>query len=137
MGGGDGPGRRLTPAMRSRKLQALDFIKRYWARWGRSPSQSEVAGELGVSRERAKQIVHRLARDEMIRHVRGKARGIALIDGGEQISEADALLRLASEGYVIFRDGETLTKNALTRLPLLDHVPPEIGVGPEHGAKPG
>ncbi len=136
MGGGASQARRLTPEMRSRKLQALDFIKRYVAQWGQSPSIGEVAAALGVSRKRAHELIHQLAREEMIRHVRGKTRGISLIDQGEEISEADMLLRLASEGWKIVNDAGTLTKNGLISLPFLDHDPTD-SEGSCDGAKPG
>lgn len=129
-------GRRLTPEMRSRKLQALDFIKRYIAQWGQSPSIGEVGAALGVSRKRAHELIHQLAREEMIRHARGKTRGISLIDRGEEISEADMLLRLASDGWKVVQEDGTLTKNGLTGLPFLDHDP-DNGEGSSDGAKPG
>jgi SOS-response transcriptional repressor LexA len=118
--------RRLTPTMRSRKLQALDFIKRYFAQWGQSPSLDEIAGALGVSKQRAAELVHQLSLDLQIRRVRGKTRGITLIDRSEEISEADVLLRLAGLGWQL----APLTENGLPALPVLDHDPGrDIGVG--------
>lgn len=122
---------RLSPTMRSRKLQALDFIKRYFAQWGVAPSLSEIGAALGVSRQHASDLVHQLSIDKQIRHIAGKARGISLPDPKEQISEADALRALARQGWTInarppaARDGEdaSLTKFGLLGLPYLDHDP--------------
>lgn len=87
--------------MSSRKLQALDFIKRYFARWSQSPTLGELSAELGVSRKRAHELVHQLAEEEMIEHEAGQARGIRLVDRGEEMSETDVLLRLAALGWTI------------------------------------
>lgn len=137
---------RLSPEMSSRKLLALDFIKRYFARWGQSPTLGELAAALDVSTKRAHDLVHQLARERMIEHVSGKARGIRLLERGEELSEADVLVRLARMGWTIDAGdrvvqppgGEpgpapalseallrTLTKKGLHMLPLLDHVPDE------------
>jgi SOS-response transcriptional repressor LexA len=87
--------------MRSRKLQALDFIKRYFAGFGQSPSLSELAAHLGVSVKRAHDLVEQLSDEEQIERVRGKTRGIRLPDRREEISEADVMVRLAQLGWHI------------------------------------
>jgi SOS-response transcriptional repressor LexA len=118
--------------MRSRKLQALDFIKRYYAQWGYSPSLSEIAAELGVSKKRAHGLVQQLSDDAQIRVVAGKQRGIVLPDRREEISEADVLLRLRQLGWRVAGAGDRLpvgapsprpgvTEKGLTILPRLDH----------------
>ncbi|HEY0131647.1 MAG TPA: hypothetical protein VGB57_09595 [Allosphingosinicella sp.] len=117
--------RRLKPTMRSRKLQALDFIKRYFAEWGHSPSLDEIGAALEVSKQRASELVQQLCDEDQIQRVVGKRRGIVLIDRGEQLSEADVLLRIkqlgwsvnASEGTV----GRTLTQTGLPDVPELDY----------------
>lgn len=96
---------RLTPQMSSRKLQALDFIKRYFAQWGQSPTLNELAAALDVSTKRAHDLVHALATQQMIEHVSGQPRGIRLVDRGEELSEADVLVRLARMGWTIGKDG--------------------------------
>jgi hypothetical protein len=93
--------------MRSRKLQALDFIRRYFAKWGQSPSYGEIAAELGVSKQRASDLVHDLAVDKMVEHVTGRARGIRLVDRGEEISEAEAMAKLRQLGWTI--DGDAMS----------------------------
>jgi SOS-response transcriptional repressor LexA len=87
--------------MRSRKLQALDFVKRYWARWGHSPTYSEIAAEIGVSSQRARELVVQLSDERQLEILRGKTRGIRLIDRREEISEADVMIRLAQLGWHI------------------------------------
>jgi SOS-response transcriptional repressor LexA len=117
--------------MTSRWLQALDFIKRYFARWGYSPTLSELAAGLDVSIKRAHEIVHRLAEEGMIEVVAGKARGMRLLDRAQEISDADVLLRLSAMGWKIY-DGNVimsppiaaafpLTDKGLHSLPVLDH----------------
>jgi hypothetical protein len=96
---------RLCATMSSRKLQALDFIKRYFAKWGHSPTLGEIGAHLGVSPKRAHDLVHQLAIEKMIEHISGKARGIRLVDRGQQLSEADVLLRLSSLGWTIGTGG--------------------------------
>jgi hypothetical protein len=135
-------GGRLTPEMRSRKLQALDFIKRYFARWGRSPTLGELAAELSVSGKRAYDLVHSLADERMLEVTAGKTRGIRLIDRSEEMSEADVLLRLSAMGWTIGQGERVilppenpadaaigaaivqgLTEKGLHGLPVLDHDP--------------
>lgn len=129
---------RLSPVMSSRKLQALNFIKRYFAQWGHSPTLSEIAAELDVSTKRAHDLVHRLAQEKMIEQISGKTRGIRLVDRGAELSEADVLVRLAGLGWTIGRDGKfilppdddeiggalrALIEKGLHELPELDHDP--------------
>jgi hypothetical protein len=141
---GEGAGeidRRLTPAMSSRKLHALDFINRYFAKWGYSPTLGELAAGIRVSRKRAHELVHQLAEAQMIQHTAGQTRGIRLMDRSEEISEAEVLARLSSMGWTI-GDGARiippplaaalpLTEKGLPILPILDHVPgrSELGMG--------
>jgi len=130
--------------MSSRKLLALDCIKRYFAQWGYSPTLGEIAAELDVSPKRAHDLVHQLAVAEMIEHVSGKPRGIRLIERGEELSEADVLVRLSRMGWTVGIGSKvvhppanepgpaldlteallrTLTEKGLHELPELDHDP--------------
>lgn len=139
---------RLCPTMSSRKLQALDFIKRYFAQWGYSPTLGEIAAELEVSTKRAHDLVHALARDGLIEHIPGKTRGIRLLERSEELSEADVLLRLAAMGWTIGHGGyvikaprgqgvdrlsaallTALMEKGLPDLPELDHDPAQSGKG--------
>lgn len=87
--------------MSSRKLQALDFIKRYFLEWSQSPTLGEIAAELGISNKRAHDLVRQLVSEKLIEHVPGKTRGIRLIDRDEEMSEIDVLVRLAGMGWRI------------------------------------
>jgi hypothetical protein len=106
--------------MSSRKLLALDFIKRYFAQWGRSPTLGELGAALGVSTKRAHDLVQSLASDRAIEHLAGKTRGIRLPDRAEELSEADVLVRLAALGWTV-EDGNRL-------------MPPGIGAMPRAGS---
>ncbi|MDP8995104.1 MAG: MarR family transcriptional regulator [Pseudomonadota bacterium] len=114
---------RLSPTMRSRKLQALDFIKRFFAQWGHSPTLSEIAAALGVSKQRASGLVERLSRERQIEVVASKPRGIRLPDRSGEFSEADVLLRLQQMGVHIVGG---LTEKGLPPLPELGHDPDRI-----------
>lgn len=135
--------------MSSRKLLALDFIKRYFAQWGHSPTLGELAAHLDVSTKRAYDLVHQLAEDRMVEVTAGKTRGIRLVDRGEELSEADVLLKLSAMGWtigqgsrVILPPGDPasagvgaaiiqgLMEKGLHALPLLDHsASDQTGVG--------
>jgi hypothetical protein len=124
-----GDGHRLTPAMSSRKLQALAFIKRYFVDWGYSPTLGEIGAGLSVSRKRAHELVEALADDGMITVTPGKTRGIHLVDRTEELTEHDVLTRLLAEGWtigdgsrIILPPGQGVTENGLFLLPLLDHL---------------
>jgi hypothetical protein len=100
---------RLTASMRSRKLQALDFIKRYYAQWGHSPTLGELAAGLGgISTKRAYDLVHQLSDERQLEVTAGKTRGIRLLDRGEELSEADVLLRIAALGWTIVQGGRLI-----------------------------
>jgi hypothetical protein len=141
-------GHRLSASMSSRKLQAHDFIKRYFAKWGQSPTIGEIAAELRVTRQRAHGIVRQLSVEKMIEVVAGKARGIRLPNRTEELSEVDVLLRLVADGWAIADGNKTivapaggpigqikdrlaqLTRTGLSELLELDHVPePDQGDG--------
>lgn len=129
---------RLTPEMRSRKLQALDFIKRYFATWGGSPSLGEIGGGLGITKQHAADLVQQLVDDGLVTRVPGKRRGITLIDSKEELSEADVILRLVRLGWQVGVGDRIiappLTETGLIDLPELDHIPDEdIGAGIDDG----
>lgn len=116
--------------MASRKLQVLDFAKRYVTRWGRSPSYGEIAGELGIGRERVKQHVRRLVDEGLIVRETGTRRGISFPDLAGHISEADALQVLKDAGYGVLLQAAfpPCTFPTLPPLPELEHIPDlEIG----------
>ena len=92
---------RLSPTMTSRKLQALAFIRHFYARWGQSPTLGEIAAALKISRKRAHELVGQLATEKMVEVVAGKPRGIRLLETGEELSEAEILVRLSAMGWTI------------------------------------
>lgn len=129
----------LKPTMCSRKLIALDFVKRYFAEWGASPSLDEIAAALGVSKQRAAELVRMLSADGQLLHTAGKRRGLRLVEYVEQMSQADALLRLRDLGWIVHNcersvsrkpgGDRSLTNKALPPLPVLDHDPSTDGDG--------
>src|SRR5258707_99321 len=136
----------LSPTMSSMQNLALDFINRYFCRWGQSPTLGELAAHLGTSRKRAHEIVRQLAAKQMIEVVAGKARGIRLVDRTMELSEQAVLARLLAEGWtvgagsrIIFPPGEVegVTENGLFLLPLLDHLAEadQMGMGIDGGTE--
>jgi biotin operon repressor len=115
---------RLSPTRASRKLLALEFIKRHFADRGDAPSFGEIAIALNTSRGRVSDIVHRLA-DEGKLILQPGHRGIRLPDLADQISESDALRRLRELGYGIVLQAvyEVGTKTGLPGVEILDHIP--------------
>lgn len=118
---------RLSPSASSRKLQALDAIKRYYAQWGHSPTLGELSALLGISAKRAHDLVHQLAVSKMIEHQRGKARGIRLLDPLDGLSEADVLVMLARRGWVVGKAGRILDPDLGTVFPVPEGpLPPDL-----------
>ncbi|MEK9211369.1 LexA family protein [Sphingomonas sp. 2378] len=89
---------RLQPAMASRKLLVLAFIRAYVARWGGSPSISEIAEGTGSSRSGVKASLRVLEAERLIFRRPG-ARGIVLPD-----RLAEALCELRKAGYIVDDD---------------------------------
>jgi len=124
---------RLSPAMTSRKLQVLGFIKRYYLDHGKSPTLGEIAAGVNITRQRAHKLVRSLDADGDVRRTAGKARGIMLRDPVKQLSEIDALRQLQQAGWSINGAQKELlgplTKGTLPLRPQLDHNPSvETGV---------
>jgi hypothetical protein len=127
---------RLTPTMTSRKLLALGFVRRYISEHGGSPTYGEIGEGVGVSRERARDLVRSLVRDGKLERESGAKRGIRLPmpDGVADIDGAIALLR--ARGFKVDEEGLGLaaavpfTSAPLPMLPELEHIPDiEIGIG--------
>lgn len=87
--------------MSSRKLQALNFIKRYFLEWSQSPTLGEISAELGISSKRAHDLVRQLVSERLIEQIPGKTRGIRLVVREDELSEIDVLIRLAGMGWRI------------------------------------
>jgi DNA-binding IclR family transcriptional regulator len=108
---------RLQPAMVSRKLLVLSFVRSYIGRWGGSPSISEIAEGTGSPRGGVKSALRVLAGEGLIVRRPG-ARGIALPD-----RLADAVRELRDAGYIVDND---LVRGPDQTLPLhveLDYDP--------------
>jgi DNA-binding IclR family transcriptional regulator len=83
--------------MGSTRLLVLAFVRQYFARWGQSPSQGEIANGLNLPRDRVRKALKRLsAQGHLLRQ--GGERGLALPG---DIEAAAALLR--SVGYTVTR----------------------------------
>lgn len=127
---------RLSPTSASLKRLALEFIKRYWADLGCSPSYGEIAAALGTNRERVRVIVHQLARDGEVKLTGGR-RGILLPDLAERFSESDALRRLSELGWTHelgrLYPPQSLTNSTMPLLAELRHIP-DVDIGDiQHG----
>lgn len=99
---------KLSPVMNSRKLQALEFIQRYYIE------------------TRVQALIRVLERDGLVRRVRGKSRGIMLIGHAKHISDLDALLQLQRRGWTINQGRMELVPPlscpSLPWPPKLDHI---------------
>ena len=128
---------RLSPTSSSLKRLALEFIKRYWAEFGGSPSYGEIAAALVTNRERVRVIVHQLHREGMVRLTGGR-RGIMLPDLAENFSESDALRRLRDLGWThelgrLYPPQRLLTNSTIPLLSELRHIP-DVEIGDtQHG----
>lgn len=114
----------------SRRDEAYDFIRAYIVRHGHSPSMDDVRIALGVSKTRAKALVHQLAVAKMIERVPGAQRGISI----PGLVRALVLEELRREGFVVNKDAETGVPCPQGHLPLiaiLEHVP-SIVAGDQH-----
>ncbi|MEG8040484.1 hypothetical protein QP166_14455 [Sphingomonas sp. LR60] len=106
----------------SRRDEAYDFIRSYIVRHGHSPSMEDVRIALGVSKTRAKALVHQLATAKMIERVPGAQRGISIPGLFRQL----VLDELRRDGYVVDADvvsGGPCTQGHLPLIAILEHVP--------------
>lgn len=106
---------RLQPAMASRKLLVLAFIRGYIARWGGSPSISEIAEGTKSSKGAVKVALRALATEHRIIRRPGN-RGITL---PERV--ADALRELRDAGFIV--DDDVLRAPPPPPAPVLDFDP--------------
>lgn len=120
---------RLSPTSASRKLIALEFIKRKLADFGHGPSYREIAAAIGgASNSRVHAIVRRLEQEKLI-VVRPGPRGIGLPDPVDNLGKSDILRRARALGLdVILRGSFGGTTSELPLPPMLDHIP-DIDIG--------
>lgn len=125
---------RLTPAAASRKLQVLEFIRRYLTDWGCSPSLGEIANALDISRTRARQHVKRLVAEGRLVRGAGRERNLRLPP--EEMSAVEAVRVLRASGWKVDEDAEAADPCAISTLaglPLLDHPSGHERDGGERG----
>lgn len=111
---------RLTPAMSSRRLQVLDFVRDYIASHNASPSEYEIAAGVGISRPRARELLKALVKAGQLKRRPGP-RGLMLPSAIEE-----AKRRLRDHGYTVDEDllaAAPRPKTTLQPLPALDYHP--------------
>jgi len=104
-----------------RRHEAYVFIRTYIVRHGHSPSMEDVRVALGVSKTRAKALVHQLAVAKMIERVPGAQRGISIPGLAREL----VLEELRREGYVVNKDvltGGPCPQGHLPLIAILEHV---------------
>lgn len=129
------------PVRTHRKLIVLAIVKQHYIDHGVSPTISEIAGAMAVSKTRVQSLVRRLEHDGLVKRVRGARRGIMLANRAKQVSTLDALLQLQGEGWLVNLGRLELVAPPCPELtlplrPQLDHVPPSHGVD-HHGRTRG
>lgn len=117
---------RLKPAMVSRKLLVLAFVRDYIASWQGSPSYGEIAAGVGVSQTRAKQLVKALVKEHRLLRRPG-TRGLSL-----PARHREALQALREAGWNVSQDNKLAVapdcpKTTLQPPPVLDYVAPHKG----------
>ena len=129
---GSGEARRLMPAMVSRKLLILHFIRRYIAEWRQGPSLGEIAADQRISRPNVLKHVKTLTREgEIVR--RPGPRGIALPD-----TQQAAKVQLRADGWIV--DDDALRAVPASALGVTDwqlHLIPELSHIPAVGSGAG
>ncbi|MBB3691470.1 SOS-response transcriptional repressor LexA [Sphingomonas sp. BK580] len=114
----------------SRRDEAYNFIRAYITRTGQSPSINNIMAALGVSKTRAKALVHQLAVANMIERVPGAQRGISIPGLFREL----VLEELRREGYVVDKDilaGVPCPQGHLPLIAMLEHIP-AVEVGDLH-----
>jgi SOS-response transcriptional repressor LexA len=95
---------RPTSAASNRRVNALEFIRRYFVERGASPSLKEIGDAIGTSPQAACGIVHILAKRGDILLGEGR-RSIRLPDRAEELSDSELVLLARRRGLLVIRDG--------------------------------
>jgi SOS-response transcriptional repressor LexA len=95
---------RPTSTASNRRVNALEFIRRYFVAHGASPSLREIAAAIGTSVQRVSAIVHDLEQTGDILRGIGR-RSIRLPDRTDELSESELVLLARRRGLLIIRDG--------------------------------
>lgn len=92
-----------SPIASSRRVNALEFIRRYFVTYGSSPSLREIGAAIGASAQRVCGILGDLEQQGHI--LRGKGRrSIRLPDRTDELSESDLVLLARRRGLLVIRD---------------------------------
>ncbi|MBB5727328.1 SOS-response transcriptional repressor LexA [Sphingomonas endophytica] len=101
-----------------RRQEAYDFIRSYIVRHGHSPSIENIRLALGVSKTRAKALVHQLAAVKAIERVPGAQRGISIPGLAREL----VLEELRREGLIVSA-GEPCPQGHLPLIAILAQIP--------------
>lgn len=100
----------LSATSSSRRVLVLEFIRRYFAEYGQSPTQGEIAAALATDASRVRAALRTLERQRLIRRSKGATRGIELPKDVECIPESAAILRLRMLGWTVNRRARNVAK---------------------------
>lgn len=107
---------RLHPAMTSRRLLVLGFVRNYILQYGGSPSYGEIANGVGISPTRARQLVQALVKAGQLLRTPGP-RGLSL-----PALRDEAVRQLRELGWQVYAP---CADSALPTSPMLDYLPDE------------
>lgn len=103
---------------------------------GYSPSIGELAGFLGVSRSRAKALIHYLANKQAIERAPGAQRAISIPGLFDQL----VIDKLRREGWKVDRDvvdAKPCTQGHLHMVAILEHIPAIVAGDPHDQSEQG
>lgn len=109
---------RLTPTMRSRKLQVVRFVEDYVARWGQWPSYREIGEAMGIERLTARDAVKRAVRDGLLQRAPGSRRGQPIAARLIDPTPAVLLHDLGSAGVIVMETTERGGEPTFCALPV-------------------
>jgi SOS-response transcriptional repressor LexA len=96
---------RPSPIACNRRVNALEFIRRYFLERGKSPCLREIGNAVGASVQGASVIVKKLEESGDI--IRGKGgRSIRLPDRADELSDSELLLLVQKRGYLVIQEGK-------------------------------
>jgi hypothetical protein len=92
---------RLSPVSSSRRVLALEFIRRYFRDYGSSPSFGEIGAALNIPTQRVGALIRPLVESGELIHRPGIARSFKLPDRAEQLSDAEIAVILLRRGWIV------------------------------------
>lgn len=123
------------PQLSGRPAEAYAFICDCLVR-GYSPSIGELAAFLGVSRTRAKALIHYLANKQAIERAPGAQRAISIPGLFDQL----VIDKLRQKGWKVDRDiveVEPCTQGHLHLIAILEHIPAIVAGDPHDQSEEG